>query len=413
MGVTAKRPRKSKKAVKARAKAAARSTVRVKLVSTPGGPSGSSSSSSSAGGGGAGSTVILQPQAQSLPIPSTALPGASPLGPDLTNLRATVQRLEKNLGDTQKKAQDRIDAIAAALGGLRGDTGGMRDELLAHITKITQETGVHLGDLRAAAEEAKRRAEEVAGKTEELRNDTGTVFGRVAEELAATNQRVIGLQQETGVIGNAVMDADARRVNDVNTLASEVIRTQQGVGVMAQQAENMANDLYTRVAQAQRGVEGLMGETGALGQAIIRSDNARVRDVQALATGVVKTQDELEHERLMRQIGEQMVTAEIEGLRPTHGAGDGDAGGLAALSGGSTQGHKDGGYGSGTPAVIPAHLMDAASDIYMAGKPKPVGPFGTTTWGMGDGSAAGGGGDDSAMKGVTFGPSSRIGDDDL
>jgi hypothetical protein len=280
----------------------------------------------------------------------------------------------------------------------------MRDELLAHITKITQETGVHLGDLRAATEEAKRRAEDVAGKTESLRQDTGTALERVAEELAAANQRVIGLQQETGAIGNAVIDSDARRVNDVNTLASEVIRTQQGVGAMAQQAEGLANDLYQRVAHAQRVVVALQGETGALGNALMDIDGARARDTRNLARGVLKTQEELEHERLMRQIGEQMVTAEIEGLRPSHGAGDGDAGGLAALSGGSTQRHEGGGYGSG---VIPAHLMDAAADIASAGNPNPVGPFGAATWGMGP--AAG----DSDMKGVTFAPSSIIGDDDL
>ena len=328
----ATRKRKTRKVTSAKARANARSTVRVRLVNPA-----SATSSSSAGGGGAGSTVIF-PSQQQLPIPSTALPSASPLGPMVDDLRRTIRRLESQSTAQQQEFQDRINRVAASLAGdLNSATQGVRDQLLSHINDITNQTGAHLGDIRqavlnanAAADAARQQTEslrtdasmfaqrvsqdidgvaqgvqQVAAETQGLRQETGQFAAQAANEIGRTNQRVVQLQDETGVIGQAVLNTDAQRAADAQVLASELVRTQQG--------------LVDAELRRQAGDAGLADRMGAMGE---------------MAGDIFRD-----------------IYGRFQGVHTDHGPGQGDAGGLAAMSGGNTQRHLGGGYGSGVPAI--------------------------------------------------------------
>ncbi len=331
MGFTT-RKRKARKVTSAKARANARSTVKVRLVGNP----ASATSSSSAGGGGAGSTVIFPQQQQQLPIPSTALPSASPLGPMVDDLRRTIRRLESQSTAQQQEFQDRINRVAASLAGdLTSATQGVRDQLLSHINDLTNQTGAHLGDIRqavlnanAAADAARQQTDalrtdasvfaqrvsqdiggvaqgvqQVAAETQGLRQETGQFAAQAANEIGRTNQRVVQLQDETGAIGQAVLSTDAQRAADAQVLASELVRTQQG--------------LVDAELRRQAGDAGLADRMGAMGE---------------MAGDIFRD-----------------IYGRFQGVHTDHGPGQGDAGGLAAMSGGSTQRHLGGGYGNEPP----------------------------------------------------------------
>ena len=254
------------------------------------------------------------------------------------DLRRTIKRLEDGNTAQRQEFQDRINRVAAALAGdINNASQGVRDQLLNHINDLTNQTGAHLGDIRQAilnanqAADAARQSTEalrkdttqfaqtvqqnlggvaqgiqqVAAETQGLRQETGQFAAQAATEIGRANQRVVQLQEETGAIGQAVLNTDAQRVADAQVLASELVRTQQG--------------LVDAEMRRQAGDAGLADRMGQMGDAA--SD--MFRDIYG----------------------------RFRGQTAQHGGGSGQAGGLAAMSGGSTQRHLGGGYGSGVPAI--------------------------------------------------------------
>jgi hypothetical protein len=301
-----------------------------------------------------------------------------------------IQKLEAGSQQQKQEFQDRINRVATSLtGDLNNATQGVRDHLLKHIDKLSSDTGVHLGDIRQSVQDANARAEAARIETERLRQGSNVFAERTAAEIAKANERVVDLQGETGALGNLLIDADARRVADVNTLASEVVGTQQRLRTTQAQGVSIANDLYRQVERAQGGVEALKGETGALGEAILGMDE-RVADngqlsgqglldvMQGLRDGRLKLEDMDERVKRAYREGERIagdLYAQINGLRTPHGPGGGDAGGLAVLAGGHTQRHVGGGYGGEMPALVgPSNQLEYGAAAGGGGYPTLVGP---------------------------------------
>ena len=368
--VKARKPRtkstKSTRSASSRSRAAAVLRVKFSPHSTgyyPG--STSSSSSSSAGGGGSSTVVVPQYAPPQLPPPSTGLQQASPFrgGPDVDDLKKTIARLEREATQRNTNQERQYNVLRSEAGRLNAAietlhgridtrTREQRQELLDRIDQVERNTGVNLRDLRNQVRGTAQQVETVAQEADqniratrgEVRNvaravdetregvenvaraadagirvTQGAVVGlgrRAADEIAATNQRVIGLQQETGAVGNAVVAVDNARVRDVQTLAGAALRTQQDID--AEQVQRRAGELNIRTDMAQG-----MGNLYRMGQAAI--------------------------DDLMGQVNAALD--DFEGLRTPQGPGEGVAGGIAVMSGGGGR-HLAGGLGDAPPQLV-------------------------------------------------------------
>lgn len=321
---TARRPHK--KTTKARA--TAKSIVRVRLVASRGG-GGTTASSSSAGGGGAAGTVVI-PQ---LPTPSTALPTASPLGsPGVEDLRRTITRLEREAAVRAEEATKRAEDHRADIERLRGTVHDLRGATLADLTaardsidRHRRETGATVGDIRGRLDREVAERVRLGQQTGDALNQAQAAVGRVqggleglaaaaGTEIANANQRIVGLQQETGAVGRAVLATDAQRQADSQTLAAEVIRAQQAASGVRGDLNNLAAITGQEVGRNAQRIGALQGEIGAVGEAVLNADAQRVADSQTIASELVRTQQGLAETDRLRQQGDVRLEGAVRNI---------------------------------------------------------------------------------------------------
>lgn len=261
-------------------KASAKNVVQVRLLANPGkggGASTAAASSSAGGGGGAYPVYIPAPQTQQQPQP----PARPPPQPPSVDLKSAIAELQAGIA---KRDSELRSGVSQEFGNIRSEfqtmAGGLREDI-GHLQR-----GI------AALESYSRTVDERYAKDVE---DLKRVLTNTRNE---TEQAIRNLVKETGAIGQEVINMEQRRVKDNSDLAQTIIGNREGLnflGGAVQYLNKEAEEAFKRAgfdrAVLNDKVNALIGETGALGQAVMDVDARTAQVTRDVAEAVMEAQE--------------------------------------------------------------------------------------------------------------------------